>query len=198
MAQVKLLQNPDTRDFMNRCSSCLINLNQPHETMKAHGIPGGPWEKIGIDLFDHNGQKYLATVDYISKYPCIVAVKNTDAQHTNNYLKNVFSTEGVPSELMSDSGPPFISSKFAEFAQTKNLTYMTSSPAMLRVMDRLKEKYKHSNRCYQNVQQGNKHSSSLMQHQFPAACLVLEKYCTSDLFGHWLDKYFYNPLIWKI
>ena len=88
----------------------------------------GPWEKIGVDFFDNNSQKYLATVDYFSKYPHLIPVMNTNAAHTINHLKDIFSIEGVPSELMSDNGPPFNSSEFAAFAQTWNLTHVTSSP----------------------------------------------------------------------
>ena len=84
--------------------------------MHSHDVPHGPWEKIGVDFFDYNGQKYLTTADYFSKYPHLVPVKNTNAVHTINHPKDIFSIEGVPSELMSDNGPPFHSSEFTAFA----------------------------------------------------------------------------------
>ena len=96
--------------------------------MHSHDVPDGQWEKIGVEFFDYNGQMYLITIDYFSKYSHLIPVKNTNAAHTINHLKDIFSIEGVASELMSDNGPPFNSSEFAVFAQTWNFTYVTSAP----------------------------------------------------------------------
>ena len=107
----------DIKDFINRCPSCPINRpSHRHKTTHSPDITGGPWGKISMDFFDHDGHKYLATVDYLSTYPYLVTVTNT--VHTINYLKDIFSTEGVPSELMSDNGPPFSRGKFVAFFQT--------------------------------------------------------------------------------
>ena len=83
--------------------------------MNSHDIPDGPWEKIGRDLIDRNGHNYLATLDYFSKYPCLIQVMNTNGVHTINHLKNIFSIQGVSTELMSDNRPSFSSSEFAVF-----------------------------------------------------------------------------------
>ena len=96
--------------------------------MHSNDVPNGPWEKIDVDFFNHNGQKYLTTVDYLPKYPYLVPVKNTNAIYTINHLKDIFSIERVPSELMSDNRPPSNSSDFAAFDQMWNFTYVTSSP----------------------------------------------------------------------
>ena len=82
----------DIEDFMNRCSSCLLHCqNQVHKSMMGHRIPDGPWQKLGVDFFDHNGQNYMAVVDYFSKCPYLYEMKNTNAQHTTNHLKKIFS-----------------------------------------------------------------------------------------------------------
>ena len=76
----------DIEDF-DRCPLCLINRpSQAHETMHNHDVSDGPWKKIGVDFFDLNGQKYLVTLDYFSKYPHLIPVKNTYAVHTVNHL----------------------------------------------------------------------------------------------------------------
>ena len=70
----------DIEDFMNRCSSCLLILqNQAHESMMRHRIPDGPWQKLGVDFFDHNVQKYMALVDYFSKFPYLCEMKKPNA-----------------------------------------------------------------------------------------------------------------------
>ena len=119
----------DIEDLMNRCSSCLLNCqNKAHKSMMGHRIPGGPWQKLGVGFFDHNGQKYMAVVDYFSKFPYLREMKSTNFQHTINHLKKIFSIESSPAILMSDNGPPFNSSEFAQFAQKWNFQHVTSSP----------------------------------------------------------------------
>ena len=116
----------DIEDFINRCSSCLITQpNQPHNTMKPHELPDGPWQKMGVDFFKHNGQKYMAGIDYFSKFPYMCPVRNTNAQHTINHLNDILSIESAPAVLMSDNGPPFNSSEFVEFTQKWNFQYIT-------------------------------------------------------------------------
>ena len=93
----------NTEDFVHSCPSCLINKpNQTHETVHSPDIPGVPWKKGGIDIFDHDGQKSLATVDKFSNYPHVVTVKNTNTVQTIKCLKDIFSIEGVLSGIMSD------------------------------------------------------------------------------------------------
>ena len=119
--------NANIDDFFSRCLSCLINRpSQTHETMNSSTIRDSPWEKIGIDLFDHDSQNYLATVDYFSKFPHFVPVTITNAVHTTYHLMDIFSIE-VPSELMSDNGPPFKSTEFADLLQP-GTAHVTSSP----------------------------------------------------------------------
>ena len=34
-----------------------------------HEVPERPWQKLGTDLFEFQGQNYLCVVDYFSKFP---------------------------------------------------------------------------------------------------------------------------------
>ena len=119
----------DISDYVSRCHTCLAakkSLNK--ETLVPHQVPQQPWEKIGADFFECNNKKYLAIVDYFSKYPHCIEVRNTDAVHTIHHLENVFSIEGAPDTLFTDNGPPFNSATFAAFAQKWNFNHTTSSP----------------------------------------------------------------------
>ena len=44
------------------------------------------------------------------------------------YLRDLFSTEGVPSVVMTDNGPPFNGEEFKRFAREFNFKHQTSSP----------------------------------------------------------------------
>ena len=87
----------DIEDFINSFSSCLINWpNQPHETMTpSYKLPDGPWQKVGVDFFKHNGQKYMAVIDYFSKFSYLCPVRNTNAKHTINHLSDILSIENA-------------------------------------------------------------------------------------------------------
>ena len=38
--------------------------------------PTRPWEKLGTDIFEFNGSKYLMTVDYYSRFPIVRPLSN--------------------------------------------------------------------------------------------------------------------------
>ena len=95
--------------------------------MMGHRIADGPWQKLGVDFFDHSGQKYMAVVDYFSKFPYLYEIKYTNTQHTFNHLKKIFSIESSPVILMPDNGPPFNSSEFAQFTQEGTFQHVTRS-----------------------------------------------------------------------
>ena len=55
---------------VKKCPLCLENrLCQQSEPLKSHKIPPLPWAKVGTDLLHKNGQNYLVTIDYYSKWP---------------------------------------------------------------------------------------------------------------------------------
>jgi hypothetical protein len=96
--------------------------------MIQHEMPTTVWNKLGMDFFDLNGQKYLAIVDYASKFPFIQPVRSTSAKETINILQAIWDLEGLPETIISDNGPPFNSQEFASFCKKDDITHTTSSP----------------------------------------------------------------------
>ncbi|UYV84361.1 K02A2.6-like [Cordylochernes scorpioides] len=94
----------------------------PHETGNY------PFQKIGVDLFEIEGRKYLGIVDYYTKYPEVFELRSTKAEMVIEKLKEVFARCGVPEIMMTDNGPPFQSTEMMEFAKELNVTHTTSSP----------------------------------------------------------------------
>ena len=41
------------------------------ETLLPHEVPTRPWQTLGTDLFELEGDNYLIIVDYYSKFPFI-------------------------------------------------------------------------------------------------------------------------------
>ena len=114
-------------DYIRRCVTCIDNAKIPVETLHPHEVPAGPWIKIGMDFFqDDSGQKFLIVADYFSKFPFIFPVTSTHHQKTLRYLRDLFSTEGIPAVIMTDNGPPFNSEEF--HASRENSTSSTRRP----------------------------------------------------------------------
>ena len=118
----------DVMDYIRRCMTCIDNTKIPVETLRPHEVPARPWIKIGMDFFqDDSGQKFLIVADYFSKFPFIFPVASTHHQKMLWYLRDLFSTKGVPAIVMTDNGPPFNSEEFWCFARELDFKHQTSS-----------------------------------------------------------------------
>ena len=120
----------DVTDYIKQCIMCINNSKMPVERFHPHKVPTRPWVKIGMDFFqDDSGNKFLIIADYFSKFLFIHPVTLT---HHNNemlkYLRDLFSTEGMPAVVMTDNGPPFNGEEFKWFTQEFDFTHQMSSP----------------------------------------------------------------------
>ena len=90
-----------------------------------------PWESIMIELFYGNGNLYLLTCDYFSKFSFVFQTKTTSFANIRNHLQELFVTEGTPNEIISDNGLPFSSQEFNSFLTSLGIKHTTSSPNYL-------------------------------------------------------------------
>jgi len=75
-----------------------------------------PFDRVAVDLVGpifppaDRGNKYILTMmDYITRYPEAVPLKDTQAETVAEALVNVFTRVGVPKEILSDQGSQFLS-----------------------------------------------------------------------------------------
>ena len=71
-----------------------------------------PWQALGIDNFEWQGQKYLIILD---RFSCFVVVKNSDkldAHTTICLMLEVFAEHGIPNKIRCDCGSNFTSLDF--------------------------------------------------------------------------------------
>ena len=119
----------DMMDYVKQCVTCINNMKIPVETLHPHEVPAGPWIKIGMDFFqDDSGQKFLIIADYFSKFPFIFPITSTHHQKMLRYLRDLFSTEGMPAVVMIYNGPPFNGEEFQCFVREFDFKHQTSSP----------------------------------------------------------------------
>ncbi|XP_063903271.1 uncharacterized protein K02A2.6-like [Zophobas morio] len=112
------------------CHTCLhFSKSQSNEPLKSHEIPILPWNKVGSDIFEYNGNKYLLLIDYYSKY---IEIENLSQNMTSNNIinkmKSVFSRHGIPVTLVTDGGTQYTSKEFDHFCKEWEFAHIVSSP----------------------------------------------------------------------
>ncbi|UYV80723.1 hypothetical protein LAZ67_19001539 [Cordylochernes scorpioides] len=119
----------EVEEFVKKCRICQkYSRNNTKEPLIPHEAGNYPFKKIGVDLYEIEGRKYLGIVDYYTKYPEVFELRSTKAEMVIEKLKEVFARCGVPEIMMTDNGPPFQSTEMMEFAKEWNVTHTTSSP----------------------------------------------------------------------
>ena len=119
----------DIKDKVDSCQHCQSHRkSQPHEPLKPTPLPGKPWEKVAMDLYDYGGAIYLIVVDYYSRFIETLRLNNTTSLGTISRVKDVFARWGIPQTVVSDNGPQFSSQEFAKFATSYGFTHVTTSP----------------------------------------------------------------------
>nr|XP_054599305.1 uncharacterized protein LOC129163965 [Nothobranchius furzeri] len=116
----------DVREYINACSICARNKssNQPPAgLLNPLPVPTRPWSHIALDfvtgLPPSNGFSVILTiVDRFSKSCHLVPLKAlpSSAETAQLLIKHVFRLHGIPSEILSDRGPQFLSRVWKEFA----------------------------------------------------------------------------------
>ena len=68
-------------------------------------------------------------VDAHSKWPEVIdPMKTTTAESTANALRSIFARYGLPTQVVSDNGPPFSSAEYGEFLQQNGVQRVLVSP----------------------------------------------------------------------
>lgn len=110
--------NAELKYFILKCDVC--NSYKPEkarEPLMPHEIPSGPWKKVGTDLLEFDGRKYLITVDYYSSFFEVDMLESTDSRTVIDKLKMQLSRHGIPEIAISANGPQYDSFEFAKFAK---------------------------------------------------------------------------------
>ena len=121
--------NADLKEYIGKCDICLAHQAVPgRESLVQQEIPERPWAKIGVDLCELKGRTLLVVCDYYSNFIEVEKIHAATTQGVSRVLKNLFSRYGIPDVVISDNGPQFLSSEFADFAQEWCFTHTTTSP----------------------------------------------------------------------
>jgi len=118
----------ELEDLVRSCPVCnKLQVNRA-EPLITTPLPERPWQKLAMDMCEHQGDKYLVVVDYFSRYIEVERMTKTTSPDVITCLKSIFARHGIPETVHSDNGPQFSSSNFALFATEYGFIHITSSP----------------------------------------------------------------------
>uniref|UniRef100_A0A5S6Q2B8 Integrase catalytic domain-containing protein n=1 Tax=Trichuris muris TaxID=70415 RepID=A0A5S6Q2B8_TRIMR len=122
--------------FVRNCTICQTldkTVVQYRTPLTPVPLQNAASEKVAIDIVGplHNsryGERFAITlIDYYSKWPEVKFCQKVTTGEVIRFLKEVFSREGQPKEILSDNGVQFTSHKFQEFLQGHAIRHYRSS-----------------------------------------------------------------------
>ncbi|MBW0577778.1 hypothetical protein O181_117493, partial [Austropuccinia psidii MF-1] len=115
------------KDYVSSCQQCLRNKNIHNKNfglLKPLPIPNGPWIFLSIDFItqlplSNPFDSLLVIVDRFSKMAVLITIMSsiTSLDLAHLLIKNIFSKHGLPSSIVSDRGPLFLSSFWTNLFQ---------------------------------------------------------------------------------
>ena len=91
-------------------------------------LPTQPWEKLGTDIFEFSGKKYLMVVDYFSRLPVIKLLNDMTSHTVCNHFTSILPEYGLPATIIADFGSQYISERFRSKCEQSGITLHCSSP----------------------------------------------------------------------
>ena len=112
------------------CDVCLaVKQSPPTAPLHPWTWPAKPWTRIHVDFAGlFLGKMFFVVVDAHSKWPEVFDMKSTTAQYMIEILRSLFSSHGLPVQLVSDNGPQFIATEFARFLERNGVKHIRSAP----------------------------------------------------------------------
>ena len=93
-----------------------------------------PFQRIALDfvgplpMTDSKNRFILVCVDYATKYPETIALRDQEASTVSNALISLFSRVGIPKEMLTDQGSNFMSELMREVCRLLQITRLRTSP----------------------------------------------------------------------
>lgn len=117
------------KDTVTSCQVCReLKRVQQKEPLISTPLPDRPWQRIALDLCEHNLYNYLKMSDYYSRFLEILHLSSTTSAHIIQKLRTVFARFGVVDQAVSDSLATICQYRVPELAKELDFEHITSSP----------------------------------------------------------------------
>lgn len=88
----------------------------------------GQWAGIHLDFAEAHKQLFLVVMDTYARWTEIVHMQSTTSAKTVEVLRNLFASNGLPQEVVTDNGPQLISCEMKTFLKLNGIKH-NMSPA---------------------------------------------------------------------
>ena len=109
------------------CETCQLHRPLPPKApLHPWESPNCSWSRLHIDhTGPYLGKLYLIMVDAFSKW---IEVNSTSSEATIEKLRTIFSTHGLPEQVISDNATSFTSQDFQHFTKSNGIKHILTSP----------------------------------------------------------------------
>ena len=120
----------DIQSTVQKCDVCQSNRKSPPKApLHPWEWPSQPWSRLHIDhAGPFHGKLFLIIVDAYSKWIEVKIVSSTSTEATIAALRPIFTTFGLPQQLVSDNGTGFTSTEFKQFLSQNGIKQILTSP----------------------------------------------------------------------
>lgn len=116
-------------DVVRSCSDCQACRKAPPQApLHPWRWTTRPWERIHVDFAQKGKDMFLVVIDSHSKWIEVVHTSSTTSNATIEILRRLFSSTGLPEEVVSDNGPQFASEEFALFLARNGIKHTLVPP----------------------------------------------------------------------
>ncbi|XP_074609412.1 uncharacterized protein LOC141863662 [Acropora palmata] len=129
---------PNLVPHCKSCDICQKTVNKgsvPKVPLQKMPLIDMPFKWVAIDRIgpvspsSEAGHRYILTlVDYATRYPEAVPLKNIDTETVAEALVDIFRRLGIPQEILSDLGTQFVSDCMKEVARLLSIKQLTTTP----------------------------------------------------------------------
>ena len=117
------------------CQRTIAKGRVPKAELGVMPIIDTPFDRVAVDLIgpiepmSERGHRYILTVvDFATRYPEAVALKNITTETVAEALVEIYSRVGIPKEVLSDQGSQFVSSMMKEVSRILSVKQLVTSP----------------------------------------------------------------------
>jgi len=124
-----LVAEYDLENVVKACTNCnLVQNNSPKLEPSQWSQTSKLFDRVHIDYAgSFLGHYFFVLIDAYSKWPDFITKDMTSKIIIKKY-RYIFSTFGIPKNLESDNGRPFISYEFTTFLKINGVKHQTTMP----------------------------------------------------------------------